>query len=273
MPDQAATVLAAPGLSRRRLIALIGGGALTGAVWTTGLSVLARGRYPQLFVLGSGGWQVVLLEHGTTRVVLLLGEFEVSPESDIDLLCGLLRQHIDVVVGDGEALRMLSSTFRERRAVSTLLQTGASSVAPGSGRYRWLPEPVTLQVGTVALTIEPLPSDEWLQDEMGERNWIAHATVSDITIALAPAIDTIAAHGNPDSTLAIAPRGDVARLWRLAPGTAVATNARETIDAIDPSVSDSSRKVLVRTFRRDIAAFVVKDGRLTLPNWAEASPT
>ena len=270
MPDEGGPALPSPSLSRRRLAALIGGGALTGALWTTGLAVLARGRHPQLFVLGRERWQVVLLEHGTNRVILLLGEFDASPEAQIDLLCGLLRQHVDVVVGDGATLRLLSSSFRERRAVPMMIETGTLAAPPDSTHYRWLIQPMTIRAGRFSLTIEPLPAQEWRRGETGQRDWIAHATAGDVSIALAASLDTIARHGDPRSTLAVAPDGAAARLWRVAPGIAVATNSRESLDPLDVSGATGSRKVLIRTFRRDIAAFVIKDGRLTLPDWAEA---
>ncbi len=259
-------------VSRRRLATLIGGGALSGAIWTTGLTVLARGRHPQLFVLGSDEWQVVLLEHGTNRVLMLLGEFESSPEPEIDLLCGLLRQHIDSVVGNADVLQLLSSAFRERRSVSTLIETGSSGGGAGSTRYRWLDDPNTLHVGAFKLTIEPLPVAEWRRGETVTRDWIAHATAGDVKVVFGPSIATISAHANPDSTMAVAPLGDIAALWRVLPGIAVATNTRETIDVIAPAGSIAAPRVLVRTFRRDIAAFAVRDGRLQMPDWVERAP-
>lgn len=270
MPEATGVSPAKPSMSRRRLTTLILGGALTGAVWTTGLAVLARGRHPQIFALGADEWQVLLFEHGTNRVVILVGTFEASPEPAIDLLCGLLRQHIDVVVGNGEALGLLSSRFRTRRAVTTFIDTDGSPSHVSSRRYVSLSDAIRLGAGALHMEVAPLPNGQWTGEQSTGQQWIVHVSIGDLMIAIGPTLDVIADSGNSNATLAIAPAGDVARLRRTIPGVTVATNSRDSLDQ-DALAADTMR--LVRTFQRDIAAFVVKDGRIQLPDWTRETHT
>jgi len=270
MPDVTGDAPAKAPMSRRRLSTLILGGALTGAVWTTGLTVLARGRHPQIFALGADEWQVLLLEHGTNRIVILVGTFEASPEPAIDLLCGLLRQHIDVVVGSGDVLGLLSSRFRARRSVTTFVDTDRSPSHVSSRRYVSLSDAIRLRAGPLHMEVAPLPNGQWKSEQSTGQEWIIHVALGDVTIAIGPTLDVIADSGNSNAALAIAPAGDVARLWRTIPGVTVATNSRDSLDQ-DALAADTTR--LVRTFQRDIAAFVVRDGRIQLPDWTREMHT
>ncbi len=271
MPDVPGAVPARPKVPRRRLISLIAGGALTGAIWTTGLTVLARGTHPQVFVLGDDAWHVLLLEHGTNRIAMLVGTFDQSPELEIDRLCGLLRQHIDVVIGDGEALGLLSSSFRERRTVSTIIQVDAGTSMATSANYIPLSKPVRIQAGSLDLELAHLDRERWMNGAERDPTWIAHLTIGDLTIAVAPALETIAEHGDIRSTLAISPVGDIDCLWRTLPGITVATNTREAFETLASGPPTTVRRRLVRTFDRDIAAFVARDGQLRLPGWTQDS--
>ncbi len=270
MPDVTGDAPAKSSMSRRRLSSLVLGGALTGAVWTTGLVVLARGRHPQIFALGADEWQVLLLEHGTNRVVILVGTFEESPEPAIDLLCGLLRQHVDVVVGSGDALGLLSSTFRGRRAVTTFVDTDGAPSLGSSRRYVSLSDTIQLRAGALHMEVAPLPNGQWKSEQSTGQQWITHVSIGVLTIAIGPTLDAIADSGNSNAALAIAPAGDVARLWRTIPSVTIATNSRDSLGQ-DAVAADTTR--LVRTFQRDIAAFVVKGGRIQLPDWTREMHT
>lgn len=260
-------------MSRRHLTTLIVGGALTGAVWTTSLAVLARGRHPQIFALGVDQWQVLLLEHGTNRIVILVGTFDASPEPAIDLLCGLLRQHIDVVVGSGEALGLLSSRFRARRAVTTFVDTDGAPSNGNSRRYVSLSAAIQMRAGALRFEIVPLPDGQWQGEHSKGQQWMVHVTIGDLTVAIGPTLDVIADAGNSNAALAIAPAGDVGRLWSTIPGVTVATNSADSLAWPDEEPPAAETMRLVRTFQRDIAAFVVKDGRIQLPDWTQEMPS
>ncbi len=267
------TDVPSPATSRRRLIALTLGAAVGGAAWASGLSILARGRHPQVFVLGDDVWQIVLVEHGTNRVIVLVGVFERSPEPEIDLLCGVLRQHLDVVIGDEAGLRFLSPGFRERRSVSTVVQMDGSRLLSSAERHISLVDPLTLRAGAFGLTLTPLLEVHWNSRQSLVGEWIGHLTLGDLAIAIAPTLETIAQHAPVPTTMAIAPSGDIARVWRTLPGIVIATNSRLSLAEISAGVPTERSTTLVRTFPRDTAAFVFKEDRIHLPDWTQGSDT
>jgi hypothetical protein len=256
--------------SRRRFLTLSVGGALAGAAWTAGLAVLARGHRPQLFAIGTGTWQVILVEHGSSRVLFLAGQFDESPETHIDRLCGLLRQHLDVVVGDGNVLGLLSSGFRDRRAVSTFVETDGSALATGTNSHQPLTRDAAITVGALDIVVYALRTGEWLASAEPKVNWLARISHGALELAIAPSLDLIAQHGFP-ATLGVAPIGSPARLWKATPGMAVATNARDDLGTLATGVPLHLPTKLVRTFPEDIAAFELRQGRLRLPDWVEGN--
>src|SRR5680860_497973 len=146
-----------PEPNRRAFAAACIGAAATGATWMTGFSLIIRGRHPQLLVVGDDAWQVMLIEHGSNRIVILNGEFERSPEQEIDRLCSVLRQHVDVVAGTRTALSLLSNDFRSRRSVDTLIQLDGAPDQPGSPGFVSMARPIAVRAGAVELQLRPLP--------------------------------------------------------------------------------------------------------------------
>lgn len=262
-----------PIISRRRFVATVLGSAAIGATWTTGLAELARGRHPQIFAVGDDRWQVLLIEHGSARIVLLSGVFERSPEPEIDLLCGLLRQHIDLVAGTSAALGFLSRQFRKRRSVSTVIQLDGAAMLGASTRFRPLVEPLKLSGGNLDLTLRPIPNGHWSEAVPDFPEWIGHLSSGPIGIAIARNLSVIARYGHPDSGLAIAPVGDIDILHGTLPTIAVAANADSVNEwrAAGWKNDPESRTAVwtTRTFRQDIGAFVLRNGEIRLPAWSQ----
>ena len=86
-------------LTRRRWIGASVGGGIAGGLWATGMTMLAQGRHPNLFVLGDDEWQIVLADHRSGRILFLVGEFPGTPESGIDRIMRAIRQRVDVLIG------------------------------------------------------------------------------------------------------------------------------------------------------------------------------
>lgn len=258
--------------NRRRFVAACVGSAAVGASWMTGLALLARGRHPQMFVVGADSWQVVLVEHGDHRIAILSGEFERSPEPEIDRLCSVLRQRIDVVAGTRVALSLLSNDFRDRRSVDTVIQLDGSPGQMSSTDFVPMTQPVTIAAGAIEVHIRPLPTMQ--RDLIATRvgAWIAHLHVQNLVVAIAPSLDLMAHHASVESTLAIAPEGEMGPLSRTVPDIAVAINARSASRLTDSLLNgETDRRPLrvIRIFPRDIAGFVFRGGLLVLPNWAD----
>jgi len=248
------------------------GSAALGASWMTALAVLARGQHPQLFVVGDDAWQVVLIEHRDHRIVILNGEFEQSPETEIDRVCSVLRQRIDVVAGAGLALSLLSNDFRHRRSVGSVIQLDGSPGQVSSTNFVPMTEPIAISVGDIDVQARPLPATQWDQDTNGGVSWIAHVQVGQVVVAMAPSLDLIAQHASIETTLAIAPAGDLGSMKRSLPDVAVAINARSANRPADSQSridTDPQGLLLVRIFPQDIAGFVFRDGRLILPDWTQ----
>jgi hypothetical protein len=254
-------------VSRRRLGGAIVGSAAIGATWTTGLAILARGRHPHLYVVGRDTWHAVLIEHGNARALLLSGAFDVSPEPEINLLCGVLRQRIDVVIGDGSSLALLSGTFARRRAISTFVQLDSPPGSRTSPAYVPLAESLRLQIGAMHLDVQRIVSGAWSTASPGSSEWIGHLSLGEISIAIARSLEVVAELGSPLAMLAIAPSGDMEKLGANLPGVAIATNSG-SVNAVEIGGYVRVGTWITRTFRRDIAEFIIRDREVQLPQWS-----
>lgn len=259
------------GPNRRRLVATCGGAAALGASWLTGLALLARGRHPQMFVVGDDTWQVLLVEHGHRRILILNGEFEHSPEPEINRLCSVLRQRIDVVAGTANALALLSNDFRARRAVDTVIQLDGLPGQASSPDFVPLTRSIEISFGEVIVQFRPLPQSQTEPDHDATSAWIAHVHVRQLVAAIASSLDLIAEHASTESSLAIAATGSVDDMPEFLLGRATAINAPSARRASDTQVIgslDRRQSALIRVFPRDIASFVFRGDRLILPDWA-----
>lgn len=261
----------AGGLSRRQFVVATVAGASLGAAWTTGFAVLARGRYPRLFVTGNQDWQVILAEHGARRLVFLNGVFEETPAVAIDHLMGILRQRLDVLVGTGSSFDLLDRSFADRRAHPLRIQVDGSPALGQSGSYLTLADPLILKLGALSIEIVRIPQKEWDVDNPGAPIWLATISHRAATIAIAPDLGILARHGLPTSTLAIAPNGNLPQLAARLPAAAIVTNA-DTASTLELAQSADLGKhgvtTIVRTYSQDIADFVLRDESIRLPEWA-----
>ncbi|MBA2775991.1 MAG: hypothetical protein H0U31_04585 [Chloroflexia bacterium] len=261
------------GFNRRRFVATCVGSAVLGASWFTGLALLARGRHPQMFVVGDDAWQVLLVEHGDCRIVILNGDFEHSPEPEVNRLCSVLRQRLDVVAGTGKALALLSNDFRARRAVDTMIQLDGLPGQASSPNYVPLTRSIEIAIGDIRVQFRPLPQSQAEPDHDATNSWIAHIQVGEMVAAIAPSLDPIADHASMESSLAIAVTGALDDVPEFLLERAIAINAQWATHATDNQMSNGvyrTRSTLVRVFPRDIAAFVFRGERLTLPDWAQS---
>jgi hypothetical protein len=234
------------------------------------MTVLAQGRHPQIFVLGDADWQIVLADHRSGRVLILLGDFPESPGSDVDHIMSAFRPRVDVLIGTGSSLASLPPDFAKNRAVSHIIQVDEPDGLGASPSFSPLAGSLEVHVGPFRVALEQIPGQAGsLQGESGER-WIGHIGCDGVWVAVAPGLDVIASHGRLDSALAVAPRGMPEAAWSVVPRAGIAVNGASvrgwTADEID---STNQPRYLVRTFPRDVAAFPIQDGRIGLPGWAQ----
>ena len=179
-----------PGPNRRMFVATCVGSAALGASWLTGLALLARGRHPQMFAVGEDAWQVLLVEHGDRRIMILNGDFEHSPEPEVNRLCSLLRQRLDVVAGTGKALALLSNNFRARRAVDTLIQLDSLPGKASSPDFVPLTRSIEIVIGDIRVQFRPLPQSQTAPDD-ATNSWIAHVQAVSYTHLTLPTIYSV----------------------------------------------------------------------------------
>jgi hypothetical protein len=258
--------------TRRKFIAgAVVGGATVGAMWTTSLTLLARGRHPQIFVVGNDDWQILLIEHRTARVLLLSGDFEQPLGTEIDHLLGLLRQHIDVIIGTQASLDRLPPGLRSRRSVSTTVALDGSASSGTSRSFVPLTDSLLVGAGAFSITVRRLPLEEWTAARSAPPSWICQIAVGNLDVAIGPTLEILGENAHPTTALAIAPSGDLGSIIRLVPAAAIATNARSAEKALFSTGADGSDRTtwLIRTFPTEIAGFVVRNGRMQLPDWSQ----
>ncbi len=257
--------------SRRQFTAAVVGGAMIGATWTTSLAVFARGRHPQIFVVGDDGWQILLIEHRTARILVLSGDFDKPLDMEVDHLLGLLRQHIDVVIGTEASLDRLPAGLLTRRSVSTTVALDGSTASGTSNSFLPLTDSISLTAGAFNLVMHRLPVEEWSAVPSAKSSWIGQVAVGGLSVAIGPTLEILGLHGHPSTALAIAPRGDLGAVTRLVPAAAIVTNARSAARTLpQTSTGGNSRSTwLIRTYPADIAGFVVRNDRMQLPGWSQ----
>lgn len=253
--------------SRRTFALLAAGGALAGGIWTVGLSALARGRGTHLTVVGDRGWQVILLESGTERVLLLVGEFEVSPSPTIARILTTLRQHVDVVISTVSARSHLALEGRFANALFVLLD--APEEQADTLQVRSLRNRLEISTRGSRLDLERMLRGNWMQGNDDPDDWMVTLSVGKLAVAIAGSLAVLAEHASPETALAIAPAGSPRDISARLPGISIAVNGygldRDEATRDDPD-SDSW---LVRVFPADSARFTFSENHLTLPEWAQ----
>lgn len=256
-------------LSRRRLSLLSGGAAAAGAAWTSGLAVSTKGWRPQVSVLGERDWQVLLLDHRGNRTLILAGDFEESPVPAIDRLCGVVRQHVDIVAGSRDALGLLPPDFPDRRAVATIVELDPPPGLSNSPSYIGLDDPISIRAGSMEIELVPHVEGAWKMNGSQTRAWVGRVIADRVTVEFGSSLETLSRLGWSNAALAIAPGGDVAGIWRATPGIAVATNTRQRIENLASTGGVRHPTTLIRIFPEAVATFRFRNGRLVLPEWVE----
>lgn len=253
--------------TRRSIAALILAGGLVGAGWATGLGVLSRGIHPQLSVVGTQSWQVVLLEHGSARVVLLLGEFSESPDTPIETLSTSLRQHVDVVIGERPSLEQMNWAHHKWREATRIVMA-ESNITSITGRDVIPSGNLALTVGSFDVKIRQDSRGKWRTQGETSHEWHVSAAVGDSNITLANTIESANRYATESTALLMAPTlGSEQSVWSMG-HRSIAINSDSVAFPGAGEVS-SSGAWLVRTFKNEAAVIRLKDGRIALPEWAQ----
>ena len=259
-------------VSRRRLMATAFGAGACGGAWITGLSILARGRRPQILAVGSGAWQLLVVEHYLHRILILAGEFDSFPQESASRLLGVLRPKVALVAGrqddldliPGDYLRHLSDPHRMVLDRATAQGDPNRNLAIGTGR--------DVTFGPIRARFSPVFNGDW-DNATSPRTWLAEVAIDDVLVVIGPSLDLVARQADTRSTLAIAPTGHIAYLHRLLPRVAIVTNAASTQvhGLVATAEAGDDRAIqIVRTFANDVAIFEIRDGAIRVPPWTES---
>lgn len=254
--------------SRRTVSGLILAGGLVGAGWATGLGVLARGVHPQVFVLGKNDWQVVLLEHGSARVVVLLGDGANEADAALEIMLSSLRQHVDVVIGERQFLAELGTSNRKWKS-ATHIVLDAENLSTVSGRSVTPSGSVTIQAGDIAIEVVQQPRNAWLSDRAPEWVWHVTASVGAIGLTMAHTIDIASIYAPETAALLVAPTLGSDAFPHVVARRSLAVNADSVRDTFIQAETEDAQVFLVRTFTTEPAMFRIRAGRISLPDWAQ----
>ena len=240
-------------------------GAFAGGIWTVGLASILRSAEPDLTVVGSQDWQVMLLETGTDRILLMIGDFTESPDKAIGQLRSTLRQHVDLIVATGSAIARTDRSGALEHAALILLDAGSSQ--PDSLRTRALRQRLVVQFQGGTLDLRRLPVQEWSVSAQQPASWVIQIRIADLVVVIAPDLE-LAARLAPDSAaMLVAPQGDVARALEFAPSVSIVTNGYG-LEA-SPPLPAGVTGYLVRTFLTDSTRLRFAGNRISLPTWAQ----
>jgi hypothetical protein len=232
-----------------------------GSAWFTGLAALARGIHPQILAVGNGDWQILLVEHRARRALILVGDTTGAQSDDVSRLLGGWRFGVDVLAGSAAAIAGLSDQTLGRLAppLTIDLDTEGSS---RSGTRQVIGDGLALDIGVFHIRFIPLPATA----PGTGRSWIAHLAVDGLIVAVAPALETIGDQGALETTLAVAPTGDIRYAGTRLPQAAIVTN-QSRIAGIEFDLATKATTNLVRTYPNDPARLEFRDGHLRLPAW------
>lgn len=259
MIDRAAT--------RRDVIATIAGGAVLGAVWGAAFPALAMEGRPTIAVVGEQNAQLALIDAGSVRAMIFIGEPDVALMERLPAMLTVFRQRIDIVIGSVFALvaqaGALSDRWKVRHAVAICPVNGSPSLSIPSTTVSdaldiALEERVTLEIRVGH-------REEWRTPDPGSGPplWSMHVRRDATAVSIVPDARSFAATLPGPSAVLIAPSAPSPEIRSKAPANSLAINFDS--ESIDPPPSDGV--ALTRIFPRDIARFVLTDDGVELPAW------
>jgi hypothetical protein len=159
--------------------------------------------------------------------------------------------------------------------VSTTVSLDGSASSGLSRSFVPLTGSLLVGAGAFSIAMRRLPKEDWTAAGSATPSWICQIAVRSLNIAIGPTLEILGENAHPTTALAIAPSGDLGSINRLIPAAAIATNARSAEKALFSTGAEGSDRStwLIRTFPAEIAGFVVRNGRMQLPDWSQEIET
>lgn len=255
-------------VNRRNLVATIAGGALLGGLWGAAFPALATERRPTVSVVGEDNSQVVLVDSGTARALILAGEPEESLFEELPAMMTVFRQRIDLLIGGGPAIQShvarLASRWRIRHALVMSTGVDAPSLPIAS---TVVSEAVDVELSTtVRGSVHIGHRNEWMAGAPAAQTplWAIRIASGRASITIAPDVRSYAAIAPAPASVLVAPHAPSTALLAVSPVGAMAVNYDS--HTIDPPALNGP--VLTRVYPRDVARLVFDDDGIALPEWS-----
>lgn len=235
-------------------------GAATGVVWAGGLGLLLNRHEPTLEVIGQGDALLALLDTGTFRALVVVGD-DLSDR--MSSLLGVFRRRIDLLAGSQQGVATIrakrSTGVRIGRTLVLDVPTGitgpmseTSPTGPAALRAT-LPDGMTLEFRTHV-------RGAWQKDATVSQSWTITISRNGHRCVLAPTLEVILDHAAPSPSVAVAPGEDYEVQRDMLRRSIVAVN--ETQLTASPASGDEV--TALRIFPRDPLTFTFQDNGITV---------
>lgn len=259
--------MSGPGTTRRELIATVAGGTVIGAMWGAAFPVLAMEGRPTIAVVGKDDAQLVLVDSGSARVLVLVGEPDNSLLDRLPAMLTVFRQRIDLVVGSLPALTAHIGALAYRWSLRQAIVLNATSDAPSLPiASDVVSNSLDVTLGnSVTLEIRVGHRDEWRTPVAGTLAplWSIRVAQGDAAVSIVPDARSFAAMLPGPAAVLVSPSAPSPEVRAKGPTRSLAINFDS--ESIDPLPADGV--ALTRIFPRDIGRFVLTEDGVQLPAW------
>lgn len=135
-------------LGRRRFVTIAGAGALTGSAWGLALrEALGEDATPTVTVARTASSFAALIDHQRRRLLVLDGELQDDATELADMVTGVMRQRIDIVLASHDGIERIPRGFPGRWRVDRVME-----LSQGGGDAAWSFSGRALRVGGMTVT-------------------------------------------------------------------------------------------------------------------------
>jgi hypothetical protein len=252
-------------ISRRQLNLAGIAGAAVGLAWSSGLVWATQVHIPTIDVVGMDDSQLLLLDTGAERVLILTGPPHADLTETLSDVLGLFRKRIDVVFGK-QAVLESQLALLDRKWEPGIIISLAEDEGRASSRVATViggPFVLTLSHG---VTLCCMRATRYSADQPGaEPGWRIEVRRGVNVVGISESIDHLAAVPVEPYTLAIAATGSISLAERRSVAMSYAVNTR----VIDEQVALAQPgTTLIRVFDGESARFELREGGVRMPSWA-----
>lgn len=248
-------------VTRRHLILAGAAGSTVGVWWSNGLIWATQIRVPTIDLVGRDESQLLLLDTGAERLLVLSGPPRSELLEAIPDIMGLLRRRIDIVLSTESVFAEQLGRLQSDWHIGTAIALPEIDYV-GSPRARATirdPAELRLSQGVVVRCIT--------HTRIGREatTWRMEISRGENVIGISNSLDTLSAVPGSTLTMAVAPAGSIALALRKSVASCFAMNARAIEEELQNAITGTK---LVRIFDDEAARFEIDKSAIRLPEWA-----